>query len=251
MTLERALSASKLKKWERCPEAFRLKYIERKDEVGEESHHLKIGNAVHESIEAVLRAGHPLDDEGLLKDRLKAHYRDMDEREELEETHHRTVLQCLDMAARYLSSRQPTVRGVELPMQYQIDADGVDHGAIGYADMCTESKVVDWKTGKSEGKGLDEALQGSIYMVGYYAYFAEPPEAIEYAYLKEGKTRTIEPTDEIWEQMLEKARAVLNGVERGEYPAKPDDSKCYWCDYEPHCTASPCGAGNIDWEAYP
>ena len=249
--LDRPFSASKLKAWERCPELFRLKYIERVDEVGEESHHLKIGNAVHESIEAVLRAGHSLDDQALLQDRLKAHYRDMDERDELDDEHHRTVLSCLDAAAKYLATRQPTIRGIELPVYFETDVGDVQHPFSGYADLCSEAKVIDWKTGKSEGKGLDEALQGAVYMAGYLAYFDEAPEAIEYVYLKEGKTRTLEPSDENWERMLEKAESVLQGVANDRYPAKVDDSKCYWCEYEPHCTASLCGAGNIDWEAYP
>lgn len=260
--LGRPLSASSLKTFEKCPERFRLKYLLQKPPEGGDTGNIftRVGNAVHEPVENVLKRGLPLDDQQLLADRFKAEYRQGDwtfsDDEEMPgngtSDPHRKVLTCLDGAAKYLAKRvdDGDIRGVELPVHFMLDAAGVEHHTRGHMDIATDS-VVDWKTGKSEGKQLDEVLQGAVYMAGYYAWFGEPPAEIHYVYLDEGKVREIQPTDDVWQKLVAKARQLMTAVENDRFPGDTSGSNCYWCDYEVHCPDSEVGGGGIDWSTYP
>lgn len=255
--LDAPFSASKLKTFAECGERFRVKYVERLQGTESESIYLRMGDAVHDSIEAVLKRGLPLDDESLLADRFRAEYRESAYDFSDEEIPygggdpHEKVLRCLDNAATYLAKYEPSIIAVEAPVRFH--HRDLDHSFAGFADLLTEGpdRVVDWKTGKADGKSLDETLQGAAYLAGYRAYTGRTPQAIQFVYLDKGEVHTIDQFDEAWETMTRKARAVQWAIENDEYQATDDDSKCHWCDYEVHCTASPVGGGNIDWRDYP
>lgn len=246
---EEPLSASKLKQFGRCPESFDLKYVQRFRPEGGESIHLKIGDAVHDSIEAVLKSGISIGDQGLLADRLRANYRDHEHFDDIDGDDEEKVYDCLTAAAKYLAGRDIEITGIELPYQYRFDS--VDHDFGGYIDVTTTDRIIDWKTGKSEGKESEEVLQAAPYVGGYAAYFDEMPERVDYVYLNEGKVRTLEPSDEMYQKVIDKAESLLSAIELGQLPGDPEDSKCYWCDFEVHCTTSPLGVGNVDWRSYP
>lgn len=271
------LSASKLKTFDRCPKQFELKYIDGVDAAGTDTTYLDIGNAVHYTIEEELAGRLQAGDNSvtgvdaqMLKSAFLAKLPDVvighmvnatpDPRQqfpiELDDDQRETVVDCLDTAARWLADRQPRVRGVEDEADFRISRPDLDVPVTGYMDLTTggpddPNEVVDWKTGKSEDKDMDEALQGATYMAGYYNLYDETPDAIHYVYLKEGKVRTLDPDDDLWQTLLGKARTLMAAAEAGEFPAQPSDSKCHWCDYEIACSASPVGAGGIDWESYP
>lgn len=252
------ISASKIKKFERCEEAFRLAYIEGHDEMGPESRHLRRGNAVHEAIEDVLedQIGSAPD---VGSDLLKAAYSRNGGQEgyRLSDEFHGHVLGCLETAARFIRNHVDEIREVEMEVEYGVKQPTITRDFGGYMDLASEDAVIDWKTGKSENKESGEIIQGAIYMAGYAHEFGEPPEEIIFAYLNpeagddHPKMRSIEPSDEIWETLIGKARRLLVSIENNDYTATTDESKCHWCDYEVWCSASPVGAGSIDWESYP
>lgn len=249
-----SLSASKLKQYDRCPEAFRLKYMEGREAEGGENHYLRRGNAVHEAIEDLLtEPSADLADEEGVQFALKRRYWDNGGQSgyDLSDENDEFVLDCLEVAGRFIAKKDPEVLGVESEVPF--GSTEVDHppGFNGYIDVATETEVWDWKTGSSSGKDLAETLQGAVYMAGYFHHVGRPPEAIHFVYLKEGKVRSREPSDEMWSTVVSKAQTLLAAIEHDSYPAKPDDSKCYWCDFEVHCSASPVGGGGIDWESYP
>lgn len=250
------ISASKLKTIEECPHQFELRYIRRLEEMGPDSRWIRRGNAVHEAIEDTLRES---SDPSVGSDILKATYRDNGGQDgyKLSDGFHQQVLSCLEAASRYLRKHVDTVRDIETEVEFGVTDSAITRDFGGYIDLTTGDRVVDWKTGKSEGKSDDDRLQGAVYMAGYAHLYGEPPESIDFAYLNEEtgddhpKIRSYNPDDELWETMLTKARQLMYAVEDGEYPARPDDSRCNFCDYEVFCHASPVGAGNVDWEAYP
>lgn len=244
------LSASKLKLYQRCPEAFKIRYVDRRPE-GPPNKYLRRGNAVHDAIEATLPGLNRLDDAALIEQLLKSWYREHGDAYRLDDEMEADVLTSYANAAKFVADRDPEIRGIELPVYPPADFVDHPHGFRGYIDVATDSEVWDWKTGKSEGKSLDENLQGAVYMAGYYSVFDEPPAAIRFVYLREGTVHTHEPGDDLWAVLVEKAEAVMTALDNDHFPAKPGPSKCHFCDYERHCTTSPVGVGNVEWEAYP
>jgi RecB family exonuclease len=246
------LSASKLKTFDECPEQFRLRYIERMPEEGGENRYIRRGNAVHEAIEDVLPEYDTGWDQDFLKHRLNRAYRENGGRSgyELSDEDHEFTLDCIRVAARFIDKKQPNVVSVECRVPFATDRVDHGYGFDGYVDVVTETEVWDWKTGKSDGKNLDETLQGAVYMIGFLAHTGRLPEQIHFVYLKEEKVRSREPSDEMYDAMVEKARSLMQAVDTNIFPAKPGDP-CYWCGYEVHCSESPVGGGGIDWETYP
>lgn len=250
------LSASKIKSFEQCEEQFRLKYVEGYREMGPPNRYLRRGNAVHEAIEDVLSKS---SDPSVGSDILKAAYRNNGGQSGylLDDGFHEQVLGSLEAASRFLRNHVDEIRGVELEVEYGVRQPTITRDFGGFMDVATDSAVVDWKTGKSEGKEGDEAIQGAVYMGGYAYEYGEVPERIQFVYVnpeaEDGhpKIRTIEPDDDLWDEMIGKARRLLKAHEDDDYTATPGPSKCHFCDQEVHCAYSPVGAGNIDWESYP
>ena len=245
------LSASKLKQFARCPESFYHTYMMGRRGLVPENRYIRRGNAVHETLESVLRADPVWTDE--LSVQLKAAYHNFGGQDEwdLSDEDHRFVIECLEVAARYLVKLAPEVRAVELEVEFGVSDPRIWRDFGGFVDLATDRGVLDWKTGKSEGKELDEALQGGVYMAGYAHEFGEVPEYVRFVYLKEETVRSVDPSDELWDTVIDHADRVLRAIERDEFPADPESSKCHWCDVEPFCSASPVGGGNVDWSEYP
>lgn len=247
------LSASKLKTFDRCPEQFRLKYIERMEPAGKDTHYIRRGNAVHEALESMLKTTSRLDDPDYVFTQAASAYRDNGGQQAygLTDENHRFVLDCLRVAGRTVAKFDPEVVSVEARLPF--DVNDIDHapGFDGYADVITETEVWDWKTGSSEDKELDEVLQGATYMAGFTQHMGRPPESVRFFYLKDEVGRSYEPSDEMFDTMREKAQALLRAADTSMFPAQPDDSKCYWCDFEVHCSASPTGGGDLTWRNYP
>lgn len=249
------ISASKIKKLNRCGEEFRLRYMEGFEETGPDSKFIRRGDAVHEAIEDTLRAA---DDPSVASSTLKQQYRDNGGADGylLDDEMHAQVLSSLEAASRYLRKHVDTVRAVEMEVEFGVDRENITRDFGGFMDLATDG-VVDWKTGKSEGKTFGEEIQGAVYMGGYAHEFGEPPTHITFAYLNEGAgddhpmVRSFEPSDEVWNRLMGQAHGLLKAIETGEYGADPGPSKCHWCEMEPYCSVSPVGAGNIDWSDYP
>lgn len=262
-SLDRPLSASKLKTFAECPERFYHQYVARTPPAAPDDNvYTRMGSAVHDAIETVLRRGDAIDDAATIQTRLKAAYRrgeyDFAAAEDLPggEDPHRKVLRCLDTAGRFLAAKVDTVRGIELP--YRLDLQPVDHPLSGYIDLATDAAVVDWKTGSSsddddddEGATDDEILQAAPYMAGYAAVFGEPPAKVQYVYLADEEVQTLAADDALWDEMVAVAERLLAAVDTGSFPGTPETANCYWCDFKPHCTTYQNGAGGVDWEVYP
>lgn len=250
------ISASKIKMAEECPEKFRLRYIERYDEMGPDNRWIRRGNAVHEAIEDALSEA---SDPSVSSATLKAQYRENGGAAgyQLDEGFHEQVLASFDAASRFLRRQVEEVRDLELEIEFGVDRATITRDFGGYIDLATDDAVVDWKTGKSEGKDAADAIQGAVYMAGYAHEYGHPPESIHFVYANpeagddHPKVRTIDPDDDLWDELLGKARKLLAIVESGEFEARPDEANCHFCDFEVFCPASPVGAGDIDWEAYP
>jgi len=246
------LSASGVKKFKRCPKEFELKYVLKKDGLSESSGYAKLGSAVHEAIERILMENSIArlsETPNQLKELMVGEYRAIDP--DIDDEKYNTGLSCLEVAARYTAMQGlDSFRGIEQDFKYALGREDINHSFRGLMDVATPTEVWDWKTGKNVYEE-NEIIQGMIYAMGYLDEFGVPPEKIRFVYLQKEIERVIEPTDENWNIMLDRARDVVQAKESGEFPADPDGSKCFWCSREGYCDASegsPVGAGNISWE---
>jgi hypothetical protein len=245
------LSASKLKKYDKCPRRFELAYLEGFRGFGPENRYLRRGSAVHEAIETVLIGfDDRLGDERFVNERLKIYFSNHDYG--LSEDDREFVMDCFEVASSYLAKRDPEVVAVEKEVEFGVQSLQVDRDFGGYIDLITPSTVVDWKTGNVDGKERDEMIQGAVYMAGFVNERGHPPEKVEFVYLKEEKVRSVDPSDDVWDTMITVARRMLSDVESGDFEAKPSEDKCHFCDMEVFCDASPVGAGGIEnFDGYP
>lgn len=248
MSYDWTLSASKIKKYDRCPAAFEIEYLRGHRNTLAQNRYIRRGNVVHDTIERAFEAISEFE-QSTTASWLKYNAETHEDWQTLVEEDRQHVLKCMETASRFLAKHDPEVRGVEVEIEFGVR--GLDRAFGGYIDVATDADVWDWKTGKSKGKESDEAIQGAVYMGGYAHEYGEPPEAVRFIYLAESTVRSIEPDDDLWDPMIERAERLLDAVEEDYFPADPGPSKCHFCDAEPWCSASPVGGGNIDWSAYP
>lgn len=246
------LSASGIKAHKWCPEQFRLKYAERLPETKLGRGYGELGNAVHDSIEVALRAeSEPPRYENQLREAMLSEYRSI-EPDVDEELWDRGV-QSLETAAIYLSETEEfagdvTFEGFEEEFEFSLGRVDIQARFTGRIDATSGATIYDWKTGSIRED--DEVIQGAIYMRGYQELYDRPPESIRFVYLKEGEERVLEPSDENWQAMLEYAREVVQDVQAESFEPQPDGTACYFCSMEGWCSASPVGAGGIEWEQW-
>lgn len=247
---EYPISASATKTYKRCPEQFRLHYIEGYESGDGGSDYLTMGTAVHETIEWYLEEHHSdWLGKAEIRDLLLGKFRERDDSYDDAEIHD-DGLSCLEVAARYIAASDVEfLRGVEQDFEFGLTRPDIDHGFRGQIDVATESEIWDWKTGRN-ADSEDEVIQGMLYAMGYYATFGVVPDAVHFVYLRKEKERTLTPDDDGWQQMLRHVRRVVQSKESGQFEAKPSSSKCYWCGMEPYCSESPTGAGGIRWEVF-
>lgn len=248
---EYPISASATKTYQRCPEDFRLKYIEDKEGTKGSSDYAALGSAIHEIIEQTLQENPELQDKpNQLKEIFLGRYRERDlsfedAREDLEDV----GLSCLNVAARYIAQREINeLRGIEQEFEFGLKRPDINHGFKGIMDVATGREIWDWKTGKN-AEEKDEIIQGMIYAMGYYDEFGEVPQKIRFVYLRKETERALDPSDENWQKCLDYVREVVEAKEYDHYPPNPG-SNCYWCGREGWCDASPVGTGGISWEMF-
>lgn len=263
--VEHDISASRVKKYNRCPKQYELSY--ERDLPGDDANeYTVIGSLIHDAIEEVLNE-HEGDftRQNAVSRRLKRVFFDLEDEPDRDtelvgESLRDDALGSLDTAAKYLVSRNPTIRGVEVPSLFEITS--LKAKSFGYMDVCTESEIWDWKTGSTpdeDGQDEGEVIQGSLYMGAYYHEYGVMPEKIRFVYLKENTVRSIEANEDNWDRMLKHASRLVNGQRNDHYPPDPSRSKCHWCSYSHFCSADPTSIkqvqdeidnGNVElWEA--
>lgn len=250
------LSASQLKSFKRCPRSYEFSYKDDYPETKAPKGYRAMGSAVHEAIENVMRRAPTLRDETMLEDRFQRELDGLDYEypAEMDEK----VDTCISNAAAYIASRTDAeIQGLEVDHEFTVDRPDLTYPFRAIMDVCTTEEIWDWKTGKRREQ--DEQIQGAVYLAAFMNKFNRPPEAIRFIYLKDREVGSIERTDEHgqefwseskepegWEQVVSLAKRILRSWEKDEFPAKPSESKCFFCDHEIFCEASKAGVGGED-----
>jgi len=255
------LSASGIKSFVRCPRQFWYKYISEIEPPDDGMpDFFAVGNTIHESIEAVLNE-YPenIDDGAFLKsaflgksDNLDYDYSDDDK-----------VDNCFATASRWISSFVSEVKCVE--EHWEMERDGITY--FGMADLVAdveqngelyENAIVDWKSGQviDEDEEWKERVQGGMYAEMFYEEYGEYPDAIIFVYLDEeqqslharirdGKVYWNEHKNDYWEEIAKYKNKILLSESKDDWKAKPEQSKCYFCDFKHHCKYSGVGAEEV------
>jgi len=249
-TIDR-LSASRVKKYKSCPKQYEYKYLtDIQPPEEDDPEFFRIGNTVHDSIEAVLKRDDVVSKtkrelEDLLKEEERKLNYNYDDRNQVET--------CLNFAAKFIDGYVDSVFTVEDRME--MTQNGIDF--VGYADLIgdVEGKsdtIVDWKTGK-ENDEWKERIQGGMYVKMFHEEFGRWPESIQFVYLNEG-TRSVhsrvvdgevmwnDHQNKYWDEIKGYISDISNDAYTGEFEAKPDDSVCHWCDYKYACEEGGRGA---------
>jgi len=251
-TIDR-LSASRIKTYQTCPKQYEYDYltdIEVPEE--EEVEHFMVGNSIHDSAEEFL-LNHDVnqskeDIEDILVEIESGMDYNYDNRNKVEN--------CLSFLAKFISGYVDSVNTVEEKMT--MTQSGIDF--VGYADLIGEvegvNTVVDWKTGK-ENPEWKEKIQGGMYVKMFHEMYGEWPESIQFVYLDEG-TRSVHSRisdgevmwnsqqNKYWDEINGYISNMTNSAFSGEFEAKPDSSKCYFCQYKLHCIEGGRGIGGFD-----
>lgn len=245
---EEYISASRIKKFAKCPLSYKLAYIDGFRDQKIDKGYLALGTAVHEAIEYVLYEDPPFDASRLSRD-FKREYRSRSD--DVPESMFDDGLDYLDVAARYVAGNIDDVLDIEAKTNFGLERSDIDASFFGYIDLTTPTKVIDWKTGKiRDDTAKEEAIQGAVYMMGYHDLYGEPPESVNFVYLKEQTERSLDPSDELWEKMISHASDLVRAMDRDEFPARPGDA-CFWCSSEFSCPDPRArGYGHVDWEKF-
>lgn len=245
------LSASGMRKFIDCPKQFWYYYLSEVEiPEGEEPEHFQVGNAVHESIENVLKDS---PDAINNRDRLLQLFLIEEEQMDYEysDDGREKIENCFESAAKYISTYVKSVNHVE--EKWSMNRKGLEF--TGLADLIAdvdwhngvkENVVVDWKTG-SEQEEWKERLQGGTYVEMYKEEYGSYPEAIQFIYLDEGSVSTHKRVDDgkvfwnniqndYWEENESIISQIITADAKDEWPADADEDTCYFCDFKFVCS---------------
>lgn len=259
MSRDYPISASQLKKYKKCPEQYRLRYDSDHDPTKLGQGYRQLGGAVHKSIENILLDDTELRKQNTLEQKLIAEEKTLGYK--YPPSMAKDVTKCLKNASKYIAVElsDEKILDVELDRIFPVNRPDLSHDFRAIMDVTTEDGIIDWKTGKKRPK--DERVQAGVYLAAYSANYGRIPKYIKFVYLKNDKVKVSthrqqdkngkvfwnEEINEYWDEVIATSREILKSWETGEWPAKPAESKCYWCDWEGFCSSSPVGMGGKEW----
>jgi len=252
------ISASKIKAHSNCPQQLWFRYIKEMEPTKAPKGYREVGSCVHEAIENTIKRANTVEvsSESELKQKIVSEYDMLSKLDyNFPDDMYDRGAKCCRVAATFLkrgpseiesSEWNPEILSLEERVEFAIDNDEISTGVTAIMDVCTESEIWDWKTGSiRDDTDHEEKIQGSVYMAAYFHEYGNPPETIRFVYLKEGKVRTVDPSDENWQYMIREAKQLLESIETDSYKGQAGDL-CYFCDYEFWCDTSPTGFGGVN-----
>jgi len=246
------ISASQVKAHSQCPKQWWFRYQSELEATKKDSKYLDLGSRVHEAIESAISGENipPLGHKKSVEATIQNKYEELGREYPLSDDMYEDGLEYCSVAARYISKREPALQDVERRKEYRIERGDISTGVTAILDVVANSEIWDWKTGRIRDETPhEEKIQAAVYMAAYLEAYGEPPDIINFVYLKEEEVRRLQPEDEIWEYMIERAKALVSAKKTGDFPGEPGE-QCYWCGYEFWCDDSAVGIGGTPWEEY-
>ncbi|HKK27503.1 MAG TPA: PD-(D/E)XK nuclease family protein [Gemmatimonadota bacterium] len=235
----RRLSSSSLKTYRRCPQQWKLKYVDRLPE--EDKPFFNLGRAVHAALEAFYRgrvAGPPP-----LEEVVAAFEDEFDpEAYPTEEETDRRRADGLAMVEAYYRKHadgfQPAL-AVEKRLAFEVE--GVPFtGYVDRIDKTGRSRIgiVDYKTGGSfDLERVRTEPQLTLYQLGTEAMLGLEVERLALYHVPSQTPFQVERHGpEQVERVRGMVREAARGIEAGDFEPSPGHH-CTWCDFQPFCPA--------------
>lgn len=231
-------SPSKLKTYEDCPNKYYYQYV--LEIPGEVRDYFELGTVMHTVMEKITKKMKDSEDVTeaqaleILDDLWKSSVYDSTEKEKQDRT------EAEDMIRAFLA-RQANKPGkiLDLEQWIKIDLDGRKiRGRIDRIDDLGETlEVIDYKTSKNQTSKpqLKQDFQMALYWLGAEQLFEKPVSSVGHWYLRLDKEWMVELTQEERDDVLQRARAAINGIESKVFPCTPNFQGCKYCDYDELC----------------
>ena len=231
-------SPSKLRTYENCPKQYYFQYV--LGIPGEIRDYFELGSLVHEVMERItqkLKDGEEVTEQHaleILDDLWKSSVYDSTEKEKQDRTEAEKMI-------REFLARQAQKEGKILDIEtwIKIDIDGRKiRGRVDRIDDLGETlEVIDYKTSKSQTSRpeLKQDFQMALYWLGTEQLFGKPVSKVGHWYLRMDKEWMVELTKEEREEVLQRAKDIINKIESKEFPCTPNYQGCRYCDYGELC----------------
>lgn len=235
----RRLSASSLKTYLRCPQQWKLKYVDRLPE--EPKPFFNLGSAVHAALEAFYEKR--LTEPPPLEEVLAAFEEEFDPdaypTEEERERRHRNGR---EMVRAYYEKHAADFRpAFDTEKRLSFEVEGVPFtGFVDRLDKLEGEKlrIVDYKTGGAfDLERVKTDRQLTLYQLGVEQMYGMPVDRLALYHVN---SQTLLEAPRHPEERIEALKATVRDVERGirEERFEPDPGHyCKWCDFQPHCPA--------------
>lgn len=233
-----AYSWSRIKMYEECPAAFKLKYIDKEKEVGASSPVMLVGAVVHAFIESYLNRCQELGVETAYDEATPLIMKAMETEPELAQEHFEEVEElCFGFVKEHKHDLQYT-KGVELRLAIDrfgkpVEWMSPDVFLRGIVDLLRvfgdKAEITDWKSGfKTDAP----KFQLKLYALLLLCHFPELRQfivALEFLRMK--RMASAELTVEDVEKFVHQLAMVVKRIENDtEYKPRPG-AACNWCSY--------------------
>ncbi|MBI5631687.1 MAG: PD-(D/E)XK nuclease family protein [Elusimicrobia bacterium] len=236
--LPRPLSHSSLTMYGECPQKYKFKYI---DNIPEKPRHFfSFGSSVHQALEFFygVKTLPPPSLEELLA-YYKEHWLSAGYRDQVQESEY------FDDGKQILTQfYNKHVRDFKLPFfveyQFNLEVSGVPvTGKVDRIDKLADGSlsILDYKTGKALAKDRVQAdAQLTMYQMACEALLGLPVARLVFYHLPTLKEQSVERHQEgLVAALRERIVSAAEAISEGAFTPKPEEKKCYWCDYKPLC----------------
>ena len=236
--LPRPLSHSSISLYQECPQKYKFKYI---DKIPEKPRHFfSFGSSVHEALEffyGVTALPAPS-----LKDvlaYLKEHWKSAGYKNEAQEAEYFEEGKAI-LTAYYNKHIESFHIPFFVEYNFSMEVDGVPvTGKVDRIDKLPDGRlsILDYKTGKAIPKDRVTAdAQLTMYQMACEQLLGDKVARLTFYHLPSLTETTIErhPQDLV-DGLRRRVVTTAESIIKGAFDPKPDEKKCFWCDYKPIC----------------
>lgn len=244
------LSYTGFKKYVSCPQQYKLEYIDRKRPDVEDQRNTLNGNALHNLLEEYIERG--VNDTSYFTENIDRVWQ-----ETLEGCDHVVWRHDDDSAnlqkkargwAENLGSMFDTHKfdveqcEPELKADTVVDINGIRLKMAGRLDVVWKTRYNDYMVfdlKASENRAVMDFDQLVWYSIVLSEYLKDPEQPKRVGYILPGfnEIPVYEVPQEAKDKLVARLYQVLTNIQRGHFPAKPEDQKCFWCSVKFACPA--------------
>lgn len=238
LPLPRPLSHSSISMYQECPQKYKFKYIDKIPE--KPKHFFSFGSSVHEALEyfyGVTALPAPTLEQVLQY--LKDHWKSEGYKDETQEA------QYFDDGKVILTAfYKKHIESYHIPFfveyNFNLEVDGVPvTGKVDRIDKLEDGRIaiLDYKTGKAiPADRVAGDSQLTMYQMACEELLGAKVARLTFYHLPSLKELTIERHSQDQVDVLRRrVVTTAEGIMQEAFAPKPDEKKCFWCDYKPIC----------------